>query len=299
MSITALPTPPSRQDPTNFNDRADTFLSALPLFQTEANALQENVNQKEESAVAASASALSVVNIVKWVSGTTYENGAAVWSPINGLAYRRIAASGSGTTDPSSDTTNYKQISGTGDVSTSGNQTITGTKTFTSTISGNISGNAATATNATNATNASVSSQVVVNYNNDSNGTYALLWGSGNSIYATGGIFCNPGLDTIYASEVQATSDERLKTNWRELPVDFVEKLSKVKSGIYDRTDIPMTQAGSSAQDWQKLLPEVVSENENGMLSLAYANAALVSAIALAKEVEMLKEKIKQLENQL
>lgn len=143
MAITALPTPPSRQDPTNFNDRADAFLGALPQFQTEANALQVNVNTSEANAVASAAAVLAATNIVKWVSGTTYANGAVVWSPTNGLAYRRITTSGSGTTDPSLDTTNYKQVNGTGDVSTSGNQTIAGTKTFSSTIVGDISGSAA------------------------------------------------------------------------------------------------------------------------------------------------------------
>jgi hypothetical protein len=143
MAITALPTPPSRQDPTNFNDRADSFLGALPAFATEANALQANVNTSEANAVASAAAVLAATNIVKWVSGTTYANGAVVWSPINGLAYRRITTSGSGTTDPSLDTTNYKQVNGTGDVGTSGNQTIAGTKTFSSTIIGDISGSAA------------------------------------------------------------------------------------------------------------------------------------------------------------
>jgi hypothetical protein len=147
MAITALPTPPSRQDPTNFNDRADAFLGALPQFQTEANALQTNVNTSEVNAVASAAAVLAATNIVKWVSGTTYANGAVVWSPINGLAYRRITTAGSGTTDPSADTTNYKQVNGTGDVSTSGNQTIAGTKTFSSTITGDITGNAGTVTN--------------------------------------------------------------------------------------------------------------------------------------------------------
>ena len=52
-----------------------------------------------------------------------------------------------------------------------------------------ISGNAATA---------SISSQVTINYNNDSNSTYQMLWGSGNSVYGTGGIYCNPFTDTIY-----------------------------------------------------------------------------------------------------
>lgn len=147
MAITALPTPPSRQDPTNFNDRADAFLGALPTFQAEANALQVNVNTSEVNAVASAAAVLAATNIVKWVSGTTYANGAVVWSPINGLAYRRITTSGSGTTDPSADTTNYKQVNGTGDVGTSGDQTIAGNKTFTSTITGSITGNAGTVTN--------------------------------------------------------------------------------------------------------------------------------------------------------
>jgi len=56
MPITALPTPPSRQDPTNFAARGDAFMSALPTFATEANALQADVNAKQ-SAAATSASA--------------------------------------------------------------------------------------------------------------------------------------------------------------------------------------------------------------------------------------------------
>lgn len=132
--ISSLPTPPSRQDPTNFNDRADAFLGALPTFQSEANVLSTEVNTRADNVQAANNAVIAATNITKWVSGTTYANGAVVWSPINGLAYRRITASGSGTTDPSSDTTNYKQVNGTGDVSTSGDQTIAGVKTFSTPI---------------------------------------------------------------------------------------------------------------------------------------------------------------------
>ena len=56
-----------------------------------------------------------------------------------------------------------------------------------------ISGNAATASSATTA------GQVTINYNNDSNSTYQMLWGSGNSVYGTGGIYCNPSSDYLYA----------------------------------------------------------------------------------------------------
>lgn len=143
MPITALPTPPSRQDPTNFNDRADAFLGALPQFQSEANELQVSVNTSEVNSVNSAAAVLAATNIVMWVSGTTYAQGVVVWSPINGLGYRRITTSGSGTTDPSLDNTNYKQVNGTGDVSTVGNQTIGGTKTFSNTIVGDITGRSA------------------------------------------------------------------------------------------------------------------------------------------------------------
>ncbi len=47
MSITALPTPPTRTDPANFATRADAFMAALPTFATEANALQADVNAKQ------------------------------------------------------------------------------------------------------------------------------------------------------------------------------------------------------------------------------------------------------------
>ena len=76
-----------------------------------------------------------------------------------------------------------------------GNMQIAGTFTasnFSGSSSGtntgdqtNISGNAAT---------------VTINYNNDSNSTYQLLWGSGNSVYGTGGVYVNPSLDYVYAT---------------------------------------------------------------------------------------------------
>lgn len=57
MPITALPTPPSRNDPTNFATRADAFLGALPTFATEANALASDVNADEAAAAASAAAA--------------------------------------------------------------------------------------------------------------------------------------------------------------------------------------------------------------------------------------------------
>jgi hypothetical protein len=92
---------------------------------------------------------------------------------------------------------------------------------------------------------------------------------------------------------VTAYSDERLKKDWSSVGSDFVERLAKVKSGTYTRIDSGERQAGASAQDMQKLLPETVIGDET--LSLAYGNAALVAAIELAKQVVELKKEIELL----
>jgi hypothetical protein len=97
---------------------------------------------------------------------------------------------------------------------------------------------------------------------------------------------------------ITANSDERLKTDWALLPTDFVERLAQVKSGTYTRIDSNERQAGSSAQDWQPLLPEVVltGTDDDKTLSLAYGNAALVSAVELAKRVVDQEARIAKLE---
>lgn len=95
--------------------------------------------------------------------------------------------------------------------------------------------------------------------------------------------------DLTATGNVSAYSDERLKTNWRDLSENFVERLAEVKSGIYDRTDQSATQVGVSAQSLQRVLPYAVLEDEDGMLSVAYGNAALIACVMLAREVQALK----------
>jgi len=121
MSITALPDPPLRRDgPATFADKGDAFLGALPLFVTEANALEVNVNNQEAAAEASAAAALASQiaalaseqaatasrNADMWLAATNYALGVLAYSPINGRVYRRKVA-GATATDPSADTTNW------------------------------------------------------------------------------------------------------------------------------------------------------------------------------------------------
>ena len=114
-----------------------------------------------------------------------------------------------------------------------------------------------------------------------------------NTLVGTFGIANAP--DFYCQGNVTAYSDETLKKNWRELLPDFVDKLAQVKSGVYDRTDVELTQAGVSAQSLKEILPESVFEDLDGKLSVAYGNAALVAAIQLAREVVELKNQIAEL----
>jgi hypothetical protein len=116
---------------------------------------------------------------------------------------------------------------------------------------------------------------------NKAENNWLIQWDGSGNITGTGNVVAN--------------SDERLKTNWRDVASGFVEKLAAIKSGVYDRTDIEVTQAGVSAQSLQTLLPETVMSDEEGTLSVAYGNAALVACVELAKEVLKLRTEIEAL----
>ena len=109
------------------------------------------------------------------------------------------------------------------------------------------------------------------------------------------GSYCDDAGNWTAAGNVTAYSDERLKKDWEEVKPNFVDQLANVKSGTYTRTDSDERQAGVSAQSLQELLPETVIAGGDGLLSVAYGNAAMVAVVELAKEIRMLKEEIKAL----
>jgi hypothetical protein len=200
--------------------------------------------------------------------------------------------------------------------------------------SGSCTGNAATATTATNQSGGTVSATTIAmsgttfTASGGSSATYGAVtirgekntW-AGLNFKDTAGTNCNTlmarssdGYGGIYnkadnawliqwdgsgnvtaTANVTAYSDERVKTNWRDLQPDFIEQLAKVKHGIYDRTDQESTQVGVGAQSLRPVMEHAVMENENGELSVAYGNAALVACIKLAERVLELEAKLEQL----
>lgn len=166
-TISALPTAPSRADPSTFSDRSDALLGALDTFVSETNTVAGEVNTNAatattqaalattngaaqvslaaaqvalattqatnaaNSAISAATSALTA-GAIAWVSGTTYSTGNVRYSPIDFQAYRR-KTDGAGTTDPSLDSANWAKalLSGVSAVTTA---TTATTLTSTATL---------------------------------------------------------------------------------------------------------------------------------------------------------------------
>lgn len=137
--------------------------------------------------------------------------------------------------------------------------------------------------------NGGTSSYVTINYNNSSNSTYQLLWGSSTSVYGTAGVYIHPSINYLYAANFQLASDITLKDNIISIPlnplnVDYKQFVMKANPD--------QIRYGVIAQDLQVNHPELVSEGAEGLLSVSYTDL-------LVREVAYLKEKIKELERKI
>lgn len=94
------------------------------------------------------------------------------------------------------------------------------------------------------------------------------------------------------------SSDERLKDIVRELS-PRIEDIAGVRIVDYRMKDGQRVDVGTIAQDWQALLPNAVKENPDGYLGLNYGGAALVSAVAAAREIVALKQENEALKARL
>ena len=79
---------------------------------------------------------------------------------------------------------------------------------------------------------------------------------------------------TTSANDITVNSDERIKDNVELIP-NALEKVQAIRGVTFNRTDTDddTRHAGVIAQEVEKVLPEVVTENEDtGIKSVAYAN---------------------------
>ena len=126
-------------------------------------------------------------------------------------------------------------------------------------------------------------------------GSFTLYDGSGNNATLNVGNLYSTGA-------VSALSDIRHKEIVRNTNLR-VEQIAAMRSVIYRKKDSNdnTLYAGSIAQDWQSILPQVVSvaDNDEHTQSLQYGVAALISTITVARKVMTHEEKIALLETRV
>jgi hypothetical protein len=106
------------------------------------------------------------------------------------------------------------------------------------------------------------------------------------------------------SGDITAYSDARVKTDVKPIE-NSIEKIQAIRGVTFLRTDAQeqdkeKRHAGVIAQEVLKVLPEVVTENNEGMYSVAYGNlvSLLIEGIKEQQlQIEELKNEIKELKN--
>lgn len=124
-----------------------------------------------------------------------------------------------------------------------------------------------------------------------------LSWdSSGNALKCNTNFYSTGGITALSTS---STSDMRLKEVVRDMVLD-VRAIASAPSFVHRWKDAAAygcgEYAGSSAQYWLKVLPQVVGGRQ--WLALDYGKAALLSAIALARRSENHEQRISRLEKE-
>lgn len=121
--------------------------------------------------------------------------------------------------------------------------------------------------------------------------TYALSVADGNGTWA-GSITLRNG-----SLQFNQTSDRRLKTNIQSTGIDalsVVEQLPVVDFAYLENPDVQLT--GFIAQDVEKVLPNAVSSNENGMLQLSQMDIIPVLTKAIQEQSELISKQESDIE---
>ena len=114
---------------------------------------------------------------------------------------------------------------------------------------------------------------------------------------------------TVYGSITSSgdqviSSDATKKKNWRDLKYGVAD-IAKATAGVFDWKDGKGESAGTKAQDWVHLVPQLV-HGEEGHMTLAYGQIAMLNSILIARsvvkhedEITVLRRRVAELEKEV
>ena len=119
-----------------------------------------------------------------------------------------------------------------------------------------------------------------------------------NQVYVNSAFSCQPSTGSIRATAFYAVSDIRYKNiqNYLETSVEDIAKLP-IFDFSWKNNDNGVVHSGTSAQDVQKILPNIVTNGKQ--LSLDYASLGVIEGVVAAREIVKLKKRVEELEQKL
>lgn len=121
---------------------------------------------------------------------------------------------------------------------------------------------------------------------------------AGSTKKLTGDLYGASGVN-CYFNQYKSNSDRRLKNNIKVVPNDISNKSLNVEYKSFSWKSTGESTYGVIAQDIENLgIPDIVSKDNNGIMSVDYQALHSIQIDALMKEINLLKEEIKELKGE-
>ena len=164
------------------------------------------------------------------------------------------------------------------------------------TLNQNTTGSAASATTATNATNTAITNDTATNASFFPTFVSANTGNLPQTVSSTK-LFFNPSTGLLTSTDYNSSSDKRLKKNIKTVD-NALDKVMALRGVSFDWKEGGSKAIGLIAQEVEKVIPEIVSKDDNGYLGIKYNNLIGVLVEAIKEQQEQINTLKKLIEKQ-